>query len=121
MQLSDDEWRKQLSPEAFRVTRKGDTEPPFSGEHYRRTTEGDYLCVCCGALLFHADTKFDSGCGWPSFWEQAVPDSIKRLTDRSLNIERTEVRCANCDAHLGHAAQTIAVIHQITNTHIHRR
>lgn len=102
MQLSDDQWRKKLTAEAFRVTREGGTERPFSGENYRRTTAGDYLCICCGALLFRADTKFDSGCGWPSFWEQALPDSIIRLTDRSLNIERTEVRCAQCNAHLGH-------------------
>ncbi|TDR70638.1 peptide-methionine (R)-S-oxide reductase MsrB [Paludibacterium purpuratum] len=99
---SDAEWRSQLSPEAYRVTRQAGTEAPFSGEHYPRNDAGDYLCICCGALLFHADTKFDAGCGWPSFWEQAADGAITRLTDRTHGMVRTEVRCAQCDAHLGH-------------------
>jgi methionine-R-sulfoxide reductase len=102
MQKTDAEWLNELGPEAFRVTRRGGTEQPFSGEHYRRTEAGDYHCICCGALLFHADTKFDAGCGWPSFWEQAADGAINRLEDRSHGMLRTEVRCARCDAHLGH-------------------
>ncbi|BEV70830.1 MULTISPECIES: peptide-methionine (R)-S-oxide reductase MsrB [unclassified Paludibacterium] len=99
---TDAEWRQQLSAEAYRVTREAGTERPFSGEHYQRNEAGDYLCLCCGTLLFHADTKFDAGCGWPSFWQEAVPGTINRLVDRSHGMVRTEVRCANCDAHLGH-------------------
>lgn len=102
MQKTDQEWRQTLSPEAFRVTRQGATEPPFTGEHLQRNQAGDYLCVCCGALLFDAGTKFDAGCGWPSFWQQASATGIKRITDRSHGMQRTEVRCASCDAHLGH-------------------
>ena len=102
MQKSDEAWLRQLGPEAFRVTRRGGTEAPFSGAHTRRTEAGDYHCVCCGALLFRSDTKFDAGCGWPSFWAQAAGDAIRRLEDRSHGMLRTEVRCARCDAHLGH-------------------
>ena len=102
MKQTDQAWRAQLSPEAYRVTRQGATEAPFSGEHYQRNQAGDYQCICCGSLLFHADTKFDAGCGWPSFWQAAEPDSIKRVEDRSHGMLRTEVRCAQCDAHLGH-------------------
>ncbi|WP_024302998.1 peptide-methionine (R)-S-oxide reductase MsrB [Pseudogulbenkiania sp. MAI-1] len=99
---SDAEWRAQLTPEQYRVTRQAGTERPFSGEHYYRRDSGDYHCVCCDALLFHSDTKFDAGCGWPSFWEEAVPGSITRIEDRLHGMIRTEVRCARCDAHLGH-------------------
>jgi methionine-R-sulfoxide reductase len=99
---TDAEWRAQLSPEQYRVTREAGTERPFTGEHYRRTESGDYHCICCDALLFHSNTKFDAGCGWPSFWEEAVPGSITRIRDISHGMIRTEVRCARCDAHLGH-------------------
>ncbi|UXY14606.1 peptide-methionine (R)-S-oxide reductase MsrB [Chitiniphilus purpureus] len=99
---SDEQWRAQLSPEQYRVTRQAGTERPFSGEHYLRNAQGDYLCVCCQALLFHSDTKFDAGCGWPSFWEEAQPGAIIRVPDYSHGMVRTEVRCARCDAHLGH-------------------
>lgn len=99
---TDAEWRAQLSPEQYHVTREAGTERPFTGEHYRRTDSGDYHCVCCGALLFHSSAKFDAGCGWPSFWEEAVPGSITRIRDTSHGMIRTEVRCARCDAHLGH-------------------
>lgn len=102
MDQRDDEWRRKLSPDAYYVTRQHGTEAPFSGEHYRRTDRGDYLCVCCGALLFHSDTKFDAGCGWPSFWREAEGAGIRRIEDRSHGMVRTEVRCAHCDAHLGH-------------------
>ncbi|NWK79291.1 peptide-methionine (R)-S-oxide reductase MsrB [Aquitalea sp. LB_tupeE] len=100
--LSDADWRARLSPEQYRVARQGGTERPFSGEHYQRTEQGDYHCVCCGSLLFHSDTKFDAGCGWPSFWAEAAGERIKRLRDTSHGMIRVEVRCASCDAHLGH-------------------
>jgi len=97
-----EQWQKQLSPEQYRVTREAGTERPFSGEYYRLEADGDYHCICCGALLFKSGTKFDAGCGWPSFWQEAIPDSITRITDSSHGMIRTEVRCAACDAHLGH-------------------
>jgi peptide-methionine (R)-S-oxide reductase len=100
--LSDADWRARLSPEQYRVARQGGTERPFSGEHYQRTEQGDYHCVCCGSLLFHSDTKFDAGCGWPSFWAEAAGNRITRLRDTSHGMIRVEVRCTNCDAHLGH-------------------
>lgn len=97
-----EQWQEQLSPEQYRVTREAGTERPFSGEYYRLEADGDYHCICCGALLFKSGTKFDAGCGWPSFWQEAIPDSITRITDSSHGMIRTEVRCAACDAHLGH-------------------
>ncbi len=96
------QWRSQLTPEQFRVTREAGTERPFSGQSYRLEADGHYHCVCCGALLFDSGTKFDAGCGWPSFWEEAVPGAIVRIEDHSHGMIRTEVRCATCDAHLGH-------------------
>ena len=102
VQKTDAEWRAQLTPEQYRVTRQAGTERPFSGELYTLNEKGDYHCVCCGALLFHSDTKFDAHCGWPSFFEEAELGSIKRITDRSHGMVRVEVRCAQCDAHLGH-------------------
>ena len=101
-QKSAAEWRAQLTPEQFRVTREAGTEPPFSGEYYQLDADGYYHCICCDALLFHANTKFDAGCGWPSFWQAALPGAILRITDSSHGMTRTEVRCAACDAHLGH-------------------
>lgn len=99
---SDAEWRAQLSAEQYRVTRQAGTESPFSGEHVQRRDDGHYHCVCCGTHLFNSDTKFDAGCGWPSFWQEVAPESIVRLEDRSHGMLRVEVGCARCDAHLGH-------------------
>jgi len=96
------QWREQLTPEQYRITREAGTERPFSGEHYFHNHTGRYHCICCDALLFESVTKFDAGCGWPSFWEEAIPGSIVRIRDTSHGMIRTEVRCAQCDAHLGH-------------------
>lgn len=96
------QWREQLTPEQFRITREAGTERPFSGAYYQLEANGDYHCICCGALLFRSTTKFDAGCGWPSFWEEAEPGATQRITDTSHGMLRIEVRCAACDAHLGH-------------------
>ncbi len=99
---ADTDWRSTLTPEQYRVTREGGTERPFSGEYVDCTDDGTYRCICCGAALFTSDTKFDAGCGWPSFYRAADEGSIRFLEDRSHGMIRTEVRCAACDAHLGH-------------------
>ncbi len=99
---SDVEWRRQLTPQAYHVTRQKGTEPPFSGEYWDHKGEGMYRCVCCGAELFSSETKFDSGTGWPSFWETADPERVRMEPDTSLPMPRTEVVCAQCSAHLGH-------------------
>ena len=99
---TDDEWRQQLTPEQFRVTRQKGTEPAFSGKYNSSKEPGVYRCVCCGNVLFDSEAKFDSGTGWPSFYEPAAPDSVATETDRSLFMTRTEVMCSSCDAHLGH-------------------
>ncbi len=99
---SDAEWRRELSPEQFYVTRQHGTERAFTGPYWDEKRPGTYACVCCGTPLFSADTKFDSGTGWPSFWAPIDPDHVSEHEDRSWFMRRTEIRCAACDAHLGH-------------------
>lgn len=99
---SDQEWMRELTPEQFRVCRLKGTEPPFSGRYNHTKTPGTYVCVCCGNPLFSAETKFDSGSGWPSFYKPAREDAVATEDDDSLFMRRTEVLCARCDAHLGH-------------------
>ena len=100
-EISEQEWKIRLNPEEFRVLRQGGTEPAWSGEYVDTKTAGTYECRGCGATLFDSGTKFDSHCGWPSF-DQAIPGAIKYIEDRSHGMVRTEVRCTNCDGHLGH-------------------
>jgi peptide-methionine (R)-S-oxide reductase len=97
-----DEWKAQLTPLQFDVTRRAATERPFTGEYDDCSTPGTYSCVCCGQDLFVSDTKFNAGCGWPSFWQPVSPGAVEERKDASLGMVRTEVVCANCDAHLGH-------------------
>jgi peptide-methionine (R)-S-oxide reductase len=99
---SDAEWREQLSPEEYRITREHGTERAFTGEHWDRKDDGMYRCICCGRELFTSAAKFDSGTGWPSFWEPTEPEAVAAHEDRSFFMRRTEVRCSDCDAHLGH-------------------
>ncbi len=101
VQKTEQQWREQLSPEAFYVCRQNGTEAPFSGNYYNCKDEGIYRCVCCDAPLFESSTKFDSGTGWPSYYE-AIEDAIIEHKDLSHGMIRIEVRCASCDAHLGH-------------------
>jgi len=99
---SEAEWMSSLTSEQYRVTRKGATERPFSGAYVDCKTAGVYLCVCCGEALFASETKFDSRSGWPSFWQPIAESAVGDEADTSLGMTRTEVRCARCDAHLGH-------------------
>jgi peptide-methionine (R)-S-oxide reductase len=100
-QISEDEWRVRLTPAEFKVLREHGTEPAWTGEYVDTKTSGTYRCRACGTELFDSATKFDSHCGWPSF-DEAIPGTIKYIEDRSYGMVRTEVRCANCDSHLGH-------------------
>ena len=102
IEKTDAEWREQLTPEQYRVTRKKGTERPFSGEYDKEKAAGTYRCVACGNELFRSEQKFDSGTGWPSFWAPASGESVREEEDRSLFMRRTEVLCGSCDAHLGH-------------------
>lgn len=99
---SDAEWKNQLSPEEFAVARKKGTERAFTGRYWDNHEAGTYRCVCCGTELFRSDNKFDSGCGWPSFTAPAEDANVAEEKDNSFFMERTEVLCAKCDAHLGH-------------------
>lgn len=100
--LTDRQWREKLTDEQYRICRKKGTEPPFSGSYYHDSGEGIYLCACCGVPLFDSNTKYDSGSGWPSFWQAIDETAVERHTDSSHNMIRTEIVCSHCDAHLGH-------------------
>jgi peptide-methionine (R)-S-oxide reductase len=102
MGKTDAQWRERLTPEQFEVTRKQGTEPAFTGEYYRHKAKGTYLCVCCGNRLFSSETKYESGSGWPSFWEPVAAAHVETTVDTGHGMVRTEVRCSRCDAHLGH-------------------
>lgn len=99
---NDAEWRKQLTDNQFYVTRQKGTEPPFTGEYENTETPGTYMCVCCGAPLFSSDAKYHSGSGWPSYYQPVDGKSVEIHRDTSHGMERTEVLCSRCDAHLGH-------------------
>lgn len=99
---TDEEWQRQLSPMSYRVTRHAATEPPFTGSFWDHHEHGIYRCVCCGTPLFESDAKFDSGCGWPSYFRALDPDKIIERLDTQYGMIRTEIICGVCDAHLGH-------------------
>ena len=100
--LSDQQWKEKLTPEQYEICRNKGTEPPFSGEYLNTKTTGTYHCLCCGNALFHSENKFDSGTGWPSFWDWIDVQSVSTQEDLSMSVVRTEVLCKQCDSHLGH-------------------
>jgi len=102
IEKSEDEWRRELSEDEFRITRRKGTEPAFTGEYWNTKAPGQYVCRCCGEPLFDSDTKYDSGSGWPSFYKPVAPGAVAEERDLSHGMVRTEVLCAKCDAHLGH-------------------
>lgn len=99
---SDAEWKKQLSREAYEVTRQADTERAYSGPYWNLHDKGLYRCICCDTPLFSSDTKFDSGTGWPSFWQPIAKENVREISDMSFDMVRTAVACRRCEAHLGH-------------------
>lgn len=99
---SEDEWRRQLSSNAFDITRHADTEFAFSGKYWNLYDKGLYRCICCDTALFSSETKFESGTGWPSFWQPIARENVTEITDKSIGVTRTAVSCTLCDAHLGH-------------------
>jgi peptide-methionine (R)-S-oxide reductase len=102
VEKTDAEWKKELTPMQFKVTRRKGTEPAFSGEYWNHHDKGVYRCVCCGAELFSSEHKFESGTGWPSYWQPLNPENVATEEDYSFLMKRTEVHCARCKAHLGH-------------------
>ncbi|NJL83127.1 MAG: peptide-methionine (R)-S-oxide reductase MsrB [Chloroflexaceae bacterium] len=102
IEKTDEQWRSQLTPEQYQVTRQKGTERAFSGRYHDNKQAGIYRCVCCGSELFDAETKYDSGTGWPSFWQPLREDCVGYTEDNSWLMRRTEILCARCDAHLGH-------------------
>jgi len=102
IEKTDEEWRQELSPEQYRVLRRKGTERAFTGEHWNTKADGEYRCAACGLVLFSSEHKFDSGTGWPSFWQPAADESVATEEDNSLFAKRTEVLCSRCGGHLGH-------------------
>lgn len=102
LKKSPEEWKSILTPEQYEICIKKGTEPPFSGEYCNTKEKGVYKCVCCGEILFKSETKFDSGSGWPSFWDPISDEKIEYISDHSYGMIRTEVNCKKCGAHLGH-------------------
>jgi peptide-methionine (R)-S-oxide reductase len=102
LELPDEDWKQRLSPEQYRILRRAGTEPAFTGKYWNHKEDGSYTCAGCGEELFRSDTKFESGCGWPSFWEAADPEKVELREDRSYGMTRVEVLCRRCGGHLGH-------------------
>jgi len=99
---TEEQWKQELTPEEYRILRECGTEPAFTGKYYNHKEDGTYTCAACGAELFNSDTKYDSGSGWPSFYAAIDKDAIKEIEDTSYGMRRVEIKCANCDSHLGH-------------------